>query len=109
MKRINTSLPFDLCRSTSAVRPLPFDLCRSTSAVRPLPFDLCRSTCLHIFLIGISTKTLWADAFPCAFFSKRAKKPPNTEGVYFDLISFYKFKTYFLTKITNTQFYQWKF
>jgi hypothetical protein len=37
-------LPFDLCRSTFAVRPLPFDLCRSTFAVRPLPFDLCRST-----------------------------------------------------------------
>jgi hypothetical protein len=64
--------PFDLNRSTSTVRPQPFDLNRSTSTVRPVFIYL---------LIGISTKTFWADVSFCAIYSKIVDKPPNTEGV----------------------------
>jgi hypothetical protein len=67
-------LPFDLCRSTFAVRPLPFDLCRSTFAVRPLPFDLSFCHFFCYFLIGISTKILWADTFLRVNGSKMAQK-----------------------------------
>jgi hypothetical protein len=61
------------------------DLCRSTFAVRPTSLSYLYLIFHTSNVIGISTKTLWDDAFSCVNLSKMAKKPPDTEGSSFSI------------------------